>query len=160
VPPTFAPTTATEPSTATPSPTTVAPVTNGNVEIRYNGDTIVFHNITNTDVNLTGVQLILVGQDAADSVLFLAEEWDMSNNILQPDRCAQVWRVEFVELPASEAPANQCGARSAYRATPRTFWIVDGEKTMFELRRDNEVLAQCPSARRNINTILTCMADI
>ena len=169
--PTLAPTATPEPTdipasstpiqpSDTPAPTAIPVITDGNIEIRYNGDTIVVHNISDSDVSLAGVAFVLVGADAANSVLFLAEEWGMTNNILQNDRCAQIWRVEFAEIPASEPPANECGARSAFRSTPRTFWIADGNKTVFELRRNNEVLAQCEAARRNNNTIMTCMADI
>jgi hypothetical protein len=165
VPPTIAPTEIPAsptlvPATDIPAATAIPAVTDGNIEIRYNDDTIVVHNISDDDVNLSGVAFVLVGADAANSVLFLAEEWGMTNNILGNNRCAQIWRVEFAEMPVSEPPANECGGRSAFRSTPRTFWIADGDRTIFELRRNNEVLAQCEAALRSNNTILTCMADV
>jgi hypothetical protein len=138
----------------------LTPVATGNIEIMYNGNTLVFHNIGATDVNLTGVQFILVGATPADSVLFLADEWGLTNNILQNQRCAQVWSTEFSEIPATDPPANECASRSAYRATSRTFWIQDADKTVFEIRQNGSVLAQCQAASEGNETIMRCMVNI
>ena len=166
IPPTAIPTATSVPPTATPLPPSQTPVptaitvSDGNIELVYNGDTLLVHNISEANVNLTGVQFILIGASDEESVLFLAEEWTLTNNILQRDRCTQVWRVEFAELPASEPPANECGARSSFRSTPRTFWIIDGDKTIFELRRNGAILAQCQAAVRDNNDLLRCMVNI
>jgi hypothetical protein len=138
----------------------LTPVATGNIEIMYNGNTLVFHNIGTSDVNLTGIQFILVGATPADSVLFLADEWGLNNNILQNQRCAQVWSVAFSEIPATDPPANECASRSAYRATPRTFWIADADKTVFEIRQNGNVLAQCQAAPEGNETIMRCMVNI
>ncbi|MDQ7034686.1 MAG: hypothetical protein Q9P01_07585, partial [Anaerolineae bacterium] len=164
--PTLIPTATTIPPTATPIPPsstpepTAIPVIEGNIELVYNGDTLIVHNIDDAQVNLTGVQFILAGETAEDSVLFLAEEWVLPNNILRSERCTQVWRIEFSQLPPSQPPADECVARSAFWSTPRTFWIVDGDKTIFEIRRDGAVLVQCPAAIRDNNELLRCMVNI
>jgi hypothetical protein len=139
---------------------TFTPVADANIEIMYNGDTLVVHNISTGNINLSGIQFVLAGADAADSVLFLAEEWGLANNNLQQRRCAQVWRVEFVELPAGQPPANECHSRSAFRSTVRTFWIIDSDKTVFEVRQDGNVLAQCEAAAIRNDTILRCRVRI
>jgi hypothetical protein len=138
----------------------LTPVATGNIEIMYNGNTLVFHNISTADVNLTGIQFILVGATPEQSVLFLADEWGLTNNMLQNQRCAQVWSVAFSEIPATEPPANECASRSAYRATPRTFWIADADKTVFEIRQNGNVLAQCQAAPEGNETIMRCMVNI
>lgn len=145
------------PPTATPAPLTSE---ESNLEILYNGDTLILHNTADSNINLAGLEFVLVGASDADSVIFTAEEWELSNNILQPERCTQVWRVEFVQLPATEPPADVCTARSAFRSTVHRFWIADGDKTMFEVRRGGRVVAQCNAAVLNNNAILTCYADV
>jgi hypothetical protein len=144
-------------NTAVPS---LTPVATGNIEMMYNGNTLVFHNISTADINLTGIQFILVGATPADSVLFLADEWGLNNNMLQNQRCAQVWSTEFSEIPATDPPANECASRSAYRATSRTFWIADADKTVFEIRQNGNVLAQCQAAPEGNETIMRCMVNI
>jgi hypothetical protein len=138
----------------------LTPVATGNIEIMYNGNTLVFHNISTADVNLTGIQFILVGATPEQSVLFLADEWGLTNNMLQNQRCAQVWSVAFSEIPATDPPANECASRSAYRATPRTFWIADADKTVFEIRQNGNVLAQCQAAPESNETIMRCLVNI
>jgi hypothetical protein len=170
VPPTVPPTATAIPPTATTIPPTQPPantpvptlmsVTAGNIELMYNGNTLVVYNTSTADVSLSGVQFILVGETPEESVLFLADEWGLSNNILQNQRCAQVWSTEFSEIPASEPPANECGSRSAYRATSRTFWILDADKTIFEIRQNGNILVQCQAAPEGNETIMRCRVQI
>jgi hypothetical protein len=162
IPPTAIPTEI--PASATPTAIPATPesvvLEDAELELRYNDDTLVVLNRSGETVSLTGLQFVQLSD--ADPVLFAAWEWAAAGGLLESERCVQVWRTEFVDLPETVPPADVCLARSAFRSTVRQFWIADNATPLFEVWREDELLGSCPTVLRDSpdEQIETCRVDL
>jgi hypothetical protein len=147
--------TATETFTPSPSPTP-----DGELQLRYNRNSLVVHNRTDAAATILGLEFVLISDSGTERYTFNASEWADTDSRLLAQQCVQVWRTEFSQLPLSVPPANVCEVRTAFKATIREFWIADWENAIFEVRRFGIILTICPTIRPDDDTVQRCIVDV
>jgi hypothetical protein len=159
--PTVATATPTQTSTATetytPSP---SPTPSGELQLRYNRNTLVVHNRTDAAATILGLEFVLISEGGTERYTFNASEWADTDSRLLAQQCVQVWRTEFSQLPISVPPANVCEARTAFKATIREFWIAEWDNAVFEVRRYDILLATCAAVNPRDDSIQRCIVDV
>jgi hypothetical protein len=143
--------------TFTPSP---SPTPSGELQLRYNSNTLVVYNRTDEAATILGLEFVLIAESGTERYVFDAREWGEADNRLLTHQCVQVWRTEFSELPITLPPATVCEARTAYKSTIREFWIADWENAVFEVRRFGILLTACPAVNPNSNVSERCIVDV
>jgi len=131
------------------------------VLLRYDGRTLVLFNRSQENINIRN--LVFVQQTEEGEVEFEVTEWGERGTgnlrVMRPGECYQAWSISWVDLPASEPPADICVVRQGFIQTPRAFWIGLPDAT-FEVRRGAHVLAVCPTAEEDIEIELRCVVDV
>ncbi|MCB9450156.1 MAG: serine/threonine protein kinase [Anaerolineaceae bacterium] len=131
--------TATFMPTLTPIPTlNTAPVL-----LRYDADMFVLWNRSDRIMDVSRLTFTQAVADSTDLV-FSSRMWLDGNkptSALPAGDCFQIWRTEF----ALRDQPDYCDFRQGWSqvAYPRWFWVSDNPDTLFEVRRDDMVLAVC-----------------
>jgi hypothetical protein len=136
---------------ASPAPTES---TGGNVILRYNAQSLVVLNQSNSAVSLYGLSFEL--ETGNQSWVFSADEWISQN--LSSGRCVQVWDSRYSYLPDDAAPASECQSRVAYRSTHEVFWL--GTDASFVISRYGQEIQRCPVLAPDSTETVDCVLDL
>lgn len=132
--------------------------TTGDIELRYNYDTFVLQNRSDSQVNIRDLRFDQ--ETDADGLRFSFDASIWRNHTLLAGRCVQAWRIEFSYLAPDVPPADSCYSRVGYRATVQTFWVSEIEKAVFFVRHGGILIATCPSISASHSEILNCYFDL
>jgi serine/threonine protein kinase len=110
----------------------------------YDTGTLILINRSETAVDIRDLLFIRTASNGTE-YSFNSNQWAGDNVVLRAlpsGDCVQVWTVNFSELPTPD----YCAHRLAWRlvGTLRQFWIAPQDDDQFEVRRDNQVLVNCP----------------
>jgi hypothetical protein len=85
---------------------------------------------------LTFVQVTAAGREFS----FSSDRWDPATALPAAD-CFQVWRDSFVAQPEPD----YCDSLLSWQvvSSPRWFWVSENPNARFQVRRGDEVLAEC-----------------
>jgi hypothetical protein len=109
------------------------------VVLSYNADSLVLFNGTGEPVDVSGltfVQFTAAGREFS----FSSDRWEPAAALPSAD-CFQVSRDNFTTQPAPD----YCNSLLSWQivSSPRWFWISDNPNAHFQVRRGDEVLADC-----------------
>lgn len=160
-------------ATAAPLPTDTLPPTDtlepiaedAQIELLYDGRTLILRNRSTVNTNITDLNFTRV--DAAGGTYdFAATEWGNNAALtsLRSGDCFQVWTNAFTRL----AEPEECNFRQGFanRSAPSWFWLSDEPDAVFKVSRDDELLAECPAAPTALDAEddgsawLRCLVDI
>lgn len=128
---------------ATPEPSIIpsaTPQLDGSVLLIYDNNSIVLLNQSDQAVDAGGLNFIQPAQNLSyDSV-----DWANGSEViysLPAGGCVQLWQLDLPEIP----PPENCASRYAWRAVSPMywFWISPQANAVFEVWRDDELLATC-----------------
>ncbi len=137
--------TSTTPEVPTVLPENTSSVANQDGEVRlvYDGQMLVLFNISDEEVDVNNLDFV---QRTADgrTLTYQSNRWaggSRSPADLPPGDCFQLWTFNDGIMPQPE----ECKIRHAWRqvGTIREFWISQTPGTVFEVRRGDQVLAEC-----------------
>ncbi|MBC8170410.1 MAG: serine/threonine protein kinase [Anaerolineae bacterium] len=158
------------PPTATrtmPAPTTTPALEalpgEGQVLLRYDGESLVIYNRDPAArINISDLDFILnAGGD--DPLIFNSNRWGIADDnlyVMRPEHCFQVWSPEVVTLTAREFPADICAFRQAFLQINETFWLAAVPGTIFEVQRDDVLLATCLTVPVNSTEEMRCVVPL
>lgn len=147
--------------TASPTLSLVAGEGEPQALLIYDGRSLViFNRDPSVAINITSVTFVQTPASGSE-VIYQTAEWTTGElNALRPSRCYHVWSTGYVNLPASEPPADNCVIREGVRQTSRAFWISRDEDATFEVRRGSQVLAVCPVALPDVFEQKRCAFNV
>jgi serine/threonine protein kinase len=113
--------------------------------LRYDAQTLVLYNQSDAPVNITSLYFVRLNQVERE-IGFAALDWQNDAASLArfaSGGCYQLW---LISMPFQSIPAY-CNGRFGWRAvgTTRQFWTSSEPDQTFEVRRNNQVLAICPT---------------
>lgn len=168
---TLAPT-ATLTSTLTPEPTATPTIAHtptlsltasadeAHLVLRYDSRSLVVYNRA-PDNRIINIINLTFTQGGDDALTFNATEWTTGNlRAVRPERCYQVWTVEFRQLPPEDFPAEICQSRLGFNQTTRTFWVAQEPEAVFQVMRGTTQLAECPAAQPGNLEEVYCLVDL
>jgi serine/threonine protein kinase len=137
--------TATPRQSATPETTTEVLPASGGAQVRlvYNDQNLMLLNRSDEFVDVSDLVFVQVTAQGRE-LAFRSNSWDGSAlpSALPPGDCFEIWTSVSTELPKPDG----CGTRHAFFQTTsvqRLFWISDIPTAIFEVRRGDQVLAEC-----------------
>jgi len=118
---------------------------NTSLVLIYDAQTIVLHNRSSVPININNLRFIRLNQLGRE-IVFEGIDWQNDSAFLSRfagGGCYQLW---LISLPFQDVPAY-CEARFGWRSvgTTRQFWTSSEPDRTFEIRRENQVLATCPT---------------
>jgi hypothetical protein len=129
--------------------------------LRYDGRSLVLYNRSgDQQIDVSRLSFILRGSSGSETE-FDASEWGGDNLTgLSPAHCYQVWTTAYVNLLASDFPAEICASRTGFRQTSRAFWVNDGGDGVFKVTRGGQILATCPAIAPDNEVEIRCLVDL
>jgi hypothetical protein len=109
----------------------------------YDADMFLLINDSGDVMDLSGITFVQVVEEG-DDLIFPTRRWNGGGapiDALPPGDCFQIYTTNVV---VGDTPAN-CHVRHKWDQTsfPRWFWISDNPDIIFEIRREDRVLAEC-----------------
>jgi hypothetical protein len=138
--PTQAPQASATPVPASPLPLVAA---EGQIELTYDAGALLLLNRSEETLDLSGINFVQVLDDG-QALDFPVSRWEGGTAptfALPPGDCFQVLTTQV----AVSEPPEDCGIRHKWdqASFPRWFWISQTPGAVFEVRRDDQVLALC-----------------
>lgn len=144
----------------TPTLSLTAGAGDAHLVLRYDSRSLVVYNRA-PDNQIINIINLTFTQGGDDSLTFNATEWTTGNlRAVRPERCYQVWTVEFRQLPPDEFPAEICQSRLGFNQTTRTFWVAQEPQAVFQVMRGTTQLAECPAAPNGSLEEIHCLVDL
>jgi hypothetical protein len=116
---------------------------NAQVELIYDDTMLVLFNRSEDAIDISGLSFVQVNT-LGRALTFRSDAWEGGSTPLSDvpsSDCFQVWIAGDSSVPKPD----YCGRRHAWSlvSAPRWFWISTVEGAIFEVRRDDQVLATC-----------------
>lgn len=154
-------------ATWTPAPTETPALAalpgEGQALLRYNGESLViFNRDPSARINISDLTFVQF-RTAGGEVSFNSNNWGIADDnlyVMRPEHCFQVWSPEVISLTAREFPADICAFRQGYLQIKETFWITDAANAEFQVQRDGDTLAFCPTVPEGDLTEVRCVIPL
>lgn len=144
----------------TPTLSLTASADDAHLVLRYDSRSLVVYNRA-PDNRIINIINLTFTQGGDDALTFNATEWTTGNlRAVRPERCYQVWTVEFRQLPPEDFPAEICQSRLGFNQTTRTFWVAQEPEAVFQVMRGTTQLAECPAAADGSLEEVYCLVDL
>lgn len=150
-------------STSTPTPTrevSASPTRTGraqSITLRYNNDTLLLINDSTRSANLETLRFVQTLPSGA-TLAFDSSQWEGRLSAFPAGDCLQVWRNDGIGFLARPPECNERYWRSV--GLMRWFWVGDEASVTFDVIRAGTVLASCPVALAEADTLIECVLPL